>query len=130
MNDFSLVCGSKAVSNLEGVIRGVPHWDWAFFQTLAQVFSLEQFGDNVGHTAFEADIVNRQDVRVVEGGGGSRLLFEAAQMIRIVAGSRPNQLQCDIASQPLVACAKDFAHASRTDLFEDPVVPQELASHR
>src|ERR1700722_4896062 len=116
MNDFALMRGGKAVGNLEGIVRGLPHWDWAFFQTLAQVFSLEQFGDNVGHAALESDVINGEDVRVIQGGGGSRLLFEAAQMIRIVAGSRPNQLQCDIASQPLVACAKDFAHASRTDL--------------
>src|ERR1700686_5373092 len=129
MNDFSLMCGGKAVGNLEGVIRGLAHWDWAFVQTLAEVFSLEQFGDNVGHSTLKADVVNGQDVRVVQRGGGSRLLFEAAQMIRIVAGSRPNQLQRDIASQPFVARAKDFAHPSRTDLFEDPVVPQELAGH-
>src|ERR1700680_897730 len=121
MNDFSLVCGGKAACDLQGIVRGLPHWDWTFFQTLAEVFPLEQFGDNIGHTAFEADVVNGEDVRVVEGGGSPRLLFAAPQMIRIVAGSRPNQLQRDIAAQPFVARAKDFAHPSRTDLFEDAV---------
>ena len=90
MNDFSLMRGSKAVGNLKGVIRGLATWDWAFFQALAQAFSLEQFGDNVGQAALETDVVNGEDVRVVQRGSGTCFLFEAPQMIRIVAGSRPN----------------------------------------
>jgi hypothetical protein len=66
---------------------------------------------------------------MVQGSSGSRFLFEASQMIRIVAGSGPNQLHRDIASQSFVACAKNFAHRSRAYLFEEPVVTQELASH-
>src|ERR1700722_3542662 len=112
MNDFSVVRGSKAVGNLKGVIRGLATWDWAFFQALAQAFSLEQFGDNVGQAALETDVVNGEDVRVIQGGRGPRLLFKAPQMIRIVARSRPNQPQRDMATQPFVACAKDFAHPS------------------
>ena len=50
-------------------------------------------------------------------------------MIGVVAGGGPDQLQRDIASQPFVACAKDFAHPSGADFFEDSVMPDELASH-
>ena len=67
---------------------------------------------------------------MVQGSGGTGFLFEAAQMIGIVAGGWPDQLKGDIASQPFVARAKDFAHPSRTNLFEDPVMPHQLASHR
>ena len=67
---------------------------------------------------------------MVQCGCGPRFLFEAAQMVRIVAGGRPDQLQCNVAPQPFVARAKYFAHPACTDLFEDPVVPHELASHR
>src|SRR5580658_1734168 len=67
---------------------------------------------------------------MVQRGGGPSFLLEAAQMVRIVARGRPDQLQCNVASQPFVARAKDFAHRSCTDLFEDPVVPHELASHK
>jgi hypothetical protein len=67
---------------------------------------------------------------MIQGGSGPGFLFEAPQMIRIVARSRPNQLQSDIAPQPFVARAKNLAHPSRTNLFEDPVVTEELASHK
>ena len=67
---------------------------------------------------------------MVERGRGPRLLLEAAQVVRVVTGGGPDQFHGNIASQPFVARAKDLAHPSGTDFFEDPVVPHQLASHR
>ncbi len=66
---------------------------------------------------------------MVQRGRGPSFLLEAAQMVGVIAGSRPDQLQGNIASQSLVARAKDFAHPSCTDFFEDPVMPHQLAIH-
>src|SRR5580698_4242816 len=51
-------------------------------------------------------------------------------MVRVVAGGRADQFQSNIAAEPLVPRAKNFSHAARANLFEDPVVPYELADHR
>jgi hypothetical protein len=66
---------------------------------------------------------------MIQRGCGARFLLKAAQMVRIIAGSWPDQLQRNVAPQPFVARAKDFAHPSGTDLLEDPVMPYKLASH-
>jgi hypothetical protein len=60
---------------------------------------------------------------MVEGRSGTSFLFEAAEMVRNVAGGRANQLEGDIPSEPFVACAKDLSHAPCADLLEHPVVP-------
>ena len=129
MDNKPFMRGSEAVGDLKSIVGSLRHGDCALDQALPKVLPLEQFRDNVRHSAFKANIVNGEDVGMIQGSSGSRFLFEASQMIRIVAGSRPNQLQCHIASQPFVAGAKDFAHRSRAYLFEDPVVTKELASH-
>ena len=57
-------------------------------------------------------------------------MFEAAQVVGVVAGGRADQFEGNIAAQSFVARAKDFAHPTCTDLFEDPVMPHELADHK
>src|ERR1035438_6287676 len=129
MNNEPVMSGGKALSDLESIVRGVPHGDGTFGQPLAQVFPLEQFRDNVRHRAFETNVVDRKDVGMVQRGCGPRFLLEAPQMVWIITGSRPDQLQRDIAPQPFVARAKYFAHPSGANLFEDPVVPHDLTRH-
>ncbi len=91
---------------------------------------MEQLRDNIGSRALETNVIDRDDVGMVERGGGPSFLFEAAQMIGIVAGSGANQLQRNVAPQPLVMGPKDFAHTSLADFFDDSVVPNPLADHR
>src|SRR5579863_413192 len=130
MNNEPVMGGGEAVRNLEPVIGGLANRDGAFGKALAQRLALQQLRDDVRRSAFETDVVNSKNTRMVQRGGGAGFLFEAAQMIGIVAGGRANQLQRDVAAQALVARAKDFAHPPCADSFEDPVVPHELACHK
>ena len=76
-----------------------------------------------------ADVVNGDDVGMIKRGGGAGFEFEAAEVIGILAGSRADELESYIASEPFVAGAKDFAHGSGADFFENPVVTYNLVSH-
>ena len=121
--------GSEALRDLQSVIGSLRHGDRSLCQSLAQGLALQQLGDNVRSAAFEADVVDSQNVGMVQGGGSAGFLLESAQMVRIVAGCRPDQLQGNIAAQPLIARAKNFSHPSCADFFEDPVMPDQLANH-
>jgi len=130
VHDKALVRGGQALHDLQGVISCLLRKNGARVQALAKVLTFKQFRNDVGNGAFKADIVDGENVGMVQSGGGARLLFEAAQMVGVGAGGGPDQLQGDVAAQPLVACAKYFTHPSRTNFFEDPVVPDKLASHK
>ncbi len=70
-------------------------------QPLAQRLALEQLGDHVRHAVLHADVVDDEQVGVVEGAGGARLLVEAPQRlgvaglarrgITLIATSRPSR---------------------------------------
>jgi len=53
----------------------------------AQFFAFQQFGDDEGRPLVIADVINRQNVRVIEGGSGAGFLLEATQPIS-VSGKR------------------------------------------
>jgi len=60
---------------------------------------------------------------MVEGGGGAGFLVESAKMVWIGAGGGTNELEGYLPVESFVTGAEDFAHASFTDFFEDPVMP-------
>jgi hypothetical protein len=60
---------------------------------------------------------------------GASFQFETAEMIGVVAGSRPDQLQSYIASQSFVPRPKNLSHGSRADFLEDPVVTYNPIMH-
>ncbi len=66
-----------------------------------------------------ADVVDVDDVRVVEGGGGARLPFEPRQQLGI--GARAQDLDGYGAAEPRVARAVDLAHAAGSQAVDDLV---------
>src|ERR1700758_5285705 len=90
---------------------------------------MQQLCDNIGSGAFKPDVVDRQNVGVVESGGGAGFLLEAPQMIGIITGGWADELQGNVASQAFVSRAKDLAHPARANFFEDPIMPDPLPNH-
>ena len=88
---------------------------------------MEQFANNVRRTLVDADVVDGDDVGMVQCGGGAGFQFKAAKMVGIGAGGGADQFEGNIASEPFIMCAKNFAHGSGADLFHDPVVTDNLA---
>jgi len=130
MNNEPVMRGGNALCDLQGIIHGLTHGDGACTQARPQVPALEQFRDDVRHRAFKTDVVDGENVGMVQRGGGARFLLETVPVVRIVAGSGADKLQRHVAPQPFVPRAKDFAHCSGADLFEDPIMPHELANHK
>ena len=62
-----------------------------------------------------ADVVNRENIRVIERGGRARLLLEAAQPLRVGQEFRRQQLDRDVTLEPRVVRAIHLAHSSGPD---------------
>ena len=77
-------CGRfEAVRDLDGDIDGLPRRHRPFLQQFPQRPALEQLRDDVRRSAVCADVVHREDVRMIECRGGARFLLEASQVIGV-----------------------------------------------
>ena len=99
-----LACAAaRPFGDLPRVIERLSRSDSALLYQLAQLFAFEQLGDDVRRAFMVADVVNRQDVRVVQRRGGERFLLEAAQTIRIPGELGGQNFDGDLAIESRVA---------------------------
>ena len=75
------------------------------------------------------DFVDRDDVGVVEGGGGARLAQESLDERRLLGPRVAHQFHGDRAVQPRVEGAEDLPHAAAADAPIDAVVPESGRYH-
>jgi len=66
-------------------------------QNVAQFFTFEQFGDDVRRVLVSADVVDRQDVRMVESRSRARFLLEAFEPVGVLG---------EISGQILIATSR------------------------
>jgi len=80
-------------------------------------------------TFVQADFMNGDDVRVIQGRRGARFLLESAQAI-FVAREFPGQnLEGDPPPQARIFGEVDFAHPASADLFDNPVMGYGVLNH-
>ena len=75
-----------------------------------------------------ADLIYRQDVRVVQGRGRRGLLLESPQAAVVMREIVGQQLECDASAEPRVPGQIDFAHSSCAERRDDAVAADHLAS--
>ena len=79
MDDALVVRRGEPFGDLARVVDRFARRQRAALQTAAERFPFEQFRDDVGRAGVDADVVDRQDVRVIELTGRARFLLEAMQ---------------------------------------------------
>ncbi len=87
----------------------------------AEVLTLQELRDDVRRAVVLAEVVDRENARVIQGRGGARLLLEAAQPVRIIGEGPRQDLHRDVPLQPNVAGPVDLSHAARADRRDDLV---------
>src|SRR5262245_10943501 len=116
MDDAFGVSGGQSLGDLPRKIHRFSWSDCALLYQLAQLFALEQFGDDIGRAFMRADVVNREDVRVAERRGGAGFLFEAAQTISIPGELVRQHFDSDLATESRVFGQIDLAHSACAEL--------------
>ncbi|MCG3159451.1 MAG: hypothetical protein JMDDDDMK_00440 [Acidobacteria bacterium] len=122
MHDAALVCSGKSGGDLLRVVNRATHRQRALIELRAQFLAFQQFGDEERQALVRADVVNRQDVRVVQCRGRARLLLEAAQAVGVFGELGRQGLDGDLTIQSRVAGFVDFAHATCAQRSDDFVM--------
>ena len=84
MDDPAIVRRGQTARDLTRVVGRLAGRQRTAGHPVAQRFTVEKLSDEVRGAALDADVVDRQDVRMVESAGGSRFLLESAPTIRII----------------------------------------------
>jgi len=129
MNNAAIMGRDQALYDLEGIFDSLPNGQCGFRESLAQGFALQQFTNDVRRSVVKTDVIDGDDVGMIESCRGAGLQLETAEMIGIAAGTRPDEFQSNVASQPLVPCPENLSHGSGPDFLEDPVVTYDPAIH-
>src|ERR1700733_5578856 len=129
MNDAAIMRRDKPLYDLQRVIDSKTNRQCSFRQSFAKGLALEQFTNNVRRSLVEANVINRNDVGMIQRRRRARFQFKTAEGIGVVAGSGAGYFQSDIATQSVVAGAKNLAHGSSADLFENLIVTYDLSGH-
>ena len=93
---------------------------------LPQGAAAHELHRDVRELALFADSVDRDDVRVVEGGGEPGFLLEPPQIGGPAGGRARKHLERDLAAKREVPCAIDLAHPARA-LERQDLVPVDVA---
>ena len=96
-------------------------------EPLAQRLALDELGGDEVEPVDLADLVDGDDVRVVERGGGARFLREAAHPAFVPGEFVRQQLERDPAPEPRVAGQVDFAHPAPGQQRDHLVAPRPPA---
>ena len=98
-------------------------------QTIAQRLAVDVFHrDEVRPSARPAQRMNRADVGIIERGGGTGLLLEAAHTVGIGRDCGREQLDGDAARELGIGGEPDFAHSSRAKQAHEVVLVETAAS--
>ncbi len=77
-----------------------------------------------------ADLVDRDDVRVVESGGREGLQPEPAHAVLVVRETSGQQLEGHVAMEALVVGEEDLTHAALADPIDHAVTADQPADRR
>ena len=122
MHDALLVRRRQAAGDLHRVIESLSNRKSGAGHPFAKVPTLQKLRDDERRAVVLAEVGDRENARVIQGRGGTRLLLEAAQPVGIIGeGLRQDLLLRDFPVQPNVASPVDLAHTARADRRDDLV---------
>ena len=127
MDDPLLVRRREPARDGDGIVDRLAHRQRPGRQPLPERLPFEQLRDDERRASFGADVVDREDVRMVQRRGGACFLLEAVQRSGSAEKDDGQHLDRDVASEPRVARAIHLAHAAGAERGEDFIGPEAHA---
>ena len=116
MDDAFFVRRGQTAGDLNRVVDRLARGDRTVCHPGAKLVAFDELGDDIGHPRAVgrtgADVVDDQDVRMVERGGGACLLLEPLQSPGVAGQGTGQDLDGDVAVQARVPRPIHFAHAA------------------
>src|SRR5439155_12077752 len=127
VDDSLGVGGFQSIEYLDAKIQEFVRRDGPFLDSLLQGLALQALHDDEGAAILVADVENRADVRVIQGGSGARLPLEPAERLRISRDFLGQKLEGHEPVQANVFGLVDHAHSAPAQLLDDAVMRDGLA---
>ena len=109
--------------DLQRDVDGLPRRNRSAVDARAQRFTFQELADQERSAVGVADVVDRQQVRMIEHPGCARFLLEALHPLAIAHRDGGENLDGNITAQARVPGAVDGAHTSFAEPRHDPVRP-------
>jgi hypothetical protein len=84
MNNTFVMSRRDSMGDLHAVVDRFSHRQWTALELLAQCLTHQQLRNQIGCALIETKAINRQNIGMVERGGGLRFLLEPSHPIRIL----------------------------------------------
>ncbi len=127
VDDALLVGRRKAPDHLDGQADGRLGGHGPGRQAVLEGLPLQELGDGVGGAVRRGVVEDGQDVGVAEGGHGPGLVLESGATVRAAGELLGQDLDGDLAAQPLVLRPVHLPHAPGAHGREDLVGPEVRA---
>ena len=127
VDDVLGVSGVERVCDLDAEVEKEFEVESFAFDEVLQGAAVEKLHDDEGLTALLADVVNRADVGVIEGGCGFGLAAEASEGLRVAGQAFGKEFQGDGTMKAGVFGLIDDTHATAAELIQDAVMGERLS---
>jgi hypothetical protein len=127
MDDAGLVRGAERLGHRPRDPEELPDRHRTLERAIAERAPADPLDGEEGTSVDLADLVDRDDVRMVQRGERPRLSPEPRPVIGIEARGVEEELERDVAAERGVVRAVDGTHAALGDLLDDAVLPEEGA---
>ena len=121
VDDPLLVGSREPLRNLPGDVERPPRRERAVRHGHPERLALEELADGEPEAALVADVEEREDVGMREGGNRLRLGREARERLGVARQLLGQHLDRDLALEPRVPRAVDLAHAAGAERGNDLV---------
>ena len=96
---------------------------------MLQGLAVQEFHHNVGLAVFLADFVNRTNVWVIQGRGGTGFASKTLKCLGVLGQFLRKKLQGDMSAQIRILGFVNDTHPTPTEFREDAVMRDGLANH-
>src|SRR5438094_3495843 len=129
MENTFRMCGIECVGNLNRKLQQFFVSHGLSCNATLESLSIQQFHRDKGLAFVLVDLMNRADIRMVEGGGGSGLTLKTLQRLVIARKSFWQELQGYAATQLRILGLIDHPHAATAKLSHNPVMGDDSTDH-
>ena len=129
VHDARGVRRAQRIGNLHAVLQRLGHAQAARRNQVRQRLPRHILHHHVFGFLIAGDVVNRDDIRMIEGGGGLRFLNEAAAAVAIAGACVGQHLDRDHPVQARVLRLPDLAHSAGAELLNYLVMGNRTPNH-
>jgi len=129
VDDADSVRRVERVGNLDGQVQNAIQGHRVSFDTMLQGGAFQQLHHQEVLAFVLVNVVNGADVRVIQGGGGTRLALKTLQRLQVLLHVFRQKLQRHFAAEAKVLGLVHHAHAAPAQFLQHAVMRNGLPDH-